>query len=93
MLCKQEGSSPVSAIIEMKDMDMYAVSLSMSDFGLGTMLANCHVCGIMLLLRAALNILVSNASPRWPMCFRYLMFSLSGSCELLFLVCFIASWT
>ena len=27
------------------------------------------------------------------MCFRYLMFSLSGPCELLFLLCFIASWS
>ena len=27
------------------------------------------------------------------MCFRCLIFSLSGPCELLFLLCFIASWT
>ena len=47
----------------------------------------------MLLLRAVLNILVRNASPRGPMCLRCLMFSLSGPCELLFLPCFIASWT
>ena len=39
----------------------------------------------MLLLRAVLNILVRNASPRGPMCFRCLIFSLSGPCELLFL--------
>ena len=39
------------------------------------------------------NILVRNASPRGPMCFRCLIFSLSGPCELLFLLCFIASWT
>ena len=32
----------------------------------------------MLLLRVVLNILVRNASPRGPMCFRCLMFSLSG---------------
>ena len=32
-----------------------------------------------------------NASPRGPMCFRCLIFSLSGPCELLFLLCFIAS--
>ena len=37
-----------------------------------------------LLLRAVLNILVRNASPRRPMSFRCLMFSLSGPCELLF---------
>ena len=38
----------------------------------------------MFLLRAVLNILVRNASPRGPMCFRCLIFSLSGPCELLF---------
>ena len=47
----------------------------------------------MFLLRAVLNILMRNASPRGPMYFRYLIFSLSGPCELLFLICFIASWT
>ena len=30
---------------------------------------------------------------RTPMCFRCLIFSLSGPCELLFLLCFIVSWT
>ena len=43
----------------------------------------------MFLLRAVLNILVRNASPRGPMCFRCLIFNLSGPCELLFLPCFI----
>ena len=62
-------------------------------FGIETMLANFHVLGIMLLIRAVLNILMMNASPRGPMCFRCLIFSLSGPCELLFLLCFIASWT
>ena len=57
------------------------------------MLANFHVWGIMFLLRAVFNILVRNASPRGPMCFRCLIFKLSGPCELLFLLCFIASWT
>ena len=44
------------------------------------------MCGIMLVFRAALNMLVRNASPRGSMCFRCLMFSLSGPCELLFLL-------
>ena len=44
----------------------------------------------MFLLRAVLNILVRNASPRGPMCFRCLIFNLSGPCELLFLLCFIS---
>ena len=66
---------------------MYEISLCMSllGFGMGTMLANFHMCGIMLLLTAVLNMLVRNTSPREPVCFRCLMFSWSGSCELLFL--------
>ena len=64
-----------------------------SGFGMGTMLANFHMCGIMPVSRAVFNMLVSNASPRGPMCFRCLMFNLSGPCELLFLLYCIASWT
>ena len=88
-------SSSVFAITDRRDMDLHEVPLSMSllGFGMGTMLANFHMCGIMLVLRAVLNILVRNASPRGPMCFRCLIFYLSGPCELLFLLCFIASWT
>ena len=76
-------------------MGLYVVPLSMSlmGFGMGTMKVNFHMCGIMLVLRAVFNMLVRNASPRGPMCFRCLMFNLSGPCELLFLLCFIASWT
>ena len=40
----------------------------------------------MLLLRAVSNILVRIASPRGPLCFRCLLFSLSGPCELFFFV-------
>ena len=76
--------STVFAITERIDMDLYEVPRSISDFGMGTMLANIHMRGIMLLLRAVLNI-VKNASPRGPMGFRCLMFCLSGPCELLFL--------
>ena len=67
--------------------------MSLLGFGMGTMLANFHRCGIMLVLRAVFNMLVRNESPRGPMCFRCLMFNLSGSCALLFLLCVIASWT
>ena len=76
-------------------MVLYEVPLSMSllGFGIGTMLANFHMCVIMLVLRVVFNMLVRNASPRGTMCFRCLMFSLSGPYELLFLLCFIASWT
>ena len=95
LLCKEEGSSPVSAITERRDMGLYEVPLSMSllGFGMGTMLANFHMCGIMLVLRAVFNMLVRNARPRGEMCSRCLIFSLSGPCELLFLLCFIASLT
>ena len=74
----------VFAITERRDMVLYEVPLSMSllGFGMGNMLANFHMCGIMLVLRAVFNMLVMNASPRGPMCFRCLMFSLSGPCEL-----------
>ena len=65
------------------------LSVSLLGFGIGTMLANFYY----ILLIAVLNILVRNASPRGSMYFRCLIFSLSGPCELLFLLCFIASWT
>ena len=74
-------------------MDLYEVPLSISllGFGMGTMLANFHMCSIMFVL--SFNMIVRNASPRGPMCFRCLMLSLSGPCELLFSLCFIASCT
>ena len=54
-LCKEECSSPVSAITERSDMGLYEVPLSMSllGFGMGTMLANFHRCGIMLVSKRA----------------------------------------
>ena len=93
LLYKEEGSSPVSAITEKRDMVLYEVPLSLSllGFGMGTMLANFHMCDIMLVLIAVFSMLVVNASPGRPMCFRYMMFNLSGPCELLFLLCFNAS--
>ena len=58
-------------------MGLYEVPLSMSlfGFGMGTMLATFHMCG-MLMLRAVFNMLVRNESPRGPMCYRCLKFSL-----------------
>ena len=56
-LCKEEGSSPVSAITERRDMGLYVLSMSLLGFGMGTMLANFHMCGIMLVLRADFNML------------------------------------
>ena len=45
LLCKEESSSPVTAITERRDMGLYEVPLSVSllGFGIGTMLANFHV--------------------------------------------------
>ena len=82
----------MSANTEMSDMGLYEVPLSMSllGFGMGTILVNFHMCGIMLVSRA---VFMRNVSPRGTMCFRCLMFNLSGMCELLFLLCFISSWT
>ena len=76
-------------------MGLYELPLSMPllGFGMGTMLANFHMCDIMLEFRAVFNMLVRNAIPRGSMCFRCLMFNVSGPCELLFLLCFISSWT
>ena len=42
------------------------------------MLANFHMCGIMLVLEPGFNMLVKNACLRGPMCFRCLIFSLLG---------------
>ena len=47
----------------------------------------------MLLFTDMLYMLVRYASPSGPMCFRCLMFTLSGPVELLFFLCFIAAWT
>ena len=52
------------------------------------MLVNFHMCGIVVVLRADFNMLVRNASPRGHMCL-----VCQGLCELLFSLCFIASWT
>ena len=47
------------------------------------MLANFHMCDIMLVLRAVFNMLVRNASQRGHICFSCLMFSLSGPCDII----------
>ena len=76
-------------------MGLYEVSLSISllGFGMGNLLAYFHMCSIMLLSRAVLNMLVKNSSPWEPMCFRWLMFSLPGPRELFLLLCFIVPRT
>ena len=81
--CYVRKKDSVFTITERRDMSLYEVPLSVSllGFGIGTMLAN-SMCEVLCL----------NASPRGPMCFRCLIFNLSGPCELLFLLFFIASW-
>ena len=76
-------------------MGLYEVPLSISVLGYGmvTILANFHVCGIMLRLRAVLNMLMRNVSPKRHTYFWCMVFSISGPCELLFLLCFIAFGT
>ena len=51
-----------TAITERRDMGLYEVPLSMSllGFGMGTMLANFLMCGIMLVLTAVFNMPVYN---------------------------------
>ena len=96
LLCKEECSSPVFLqLMRGRIWALHEVLLSMSllGFGMGTMLTRFHMCGLMLVLRAVFNMLVRNASPGGPMCFRCLMFKLSGPCELLFVLCFIVYWT
>ena len=74
-------------------MGIYEVFLFMSllGFGTGTMLANFHMFHYVA-VKISFNMFVRNASPRGPMCFWCLMFSLPAPCELLLLLCFIASW-
>ena len=67
--------------------------MSLFGLGIGIMLANFHMWGIMFLLRAVVYMFVRKVSPRGSMCFRCLMQRLSGPTELLFLLCCIASWT
>ena len=57
--------SGVFAITGMKDMCLYEMPLfvSLLGFGMGTILDNFHMLGVMLLLRAVVNILARNASP------------------------------
>ena len=66
------------------------LSLSLLGFGDGDYVSQLPYVWYYVVLRALLNMLVRNASPRWPMWYRCLMFNLSGPCELLFLLCFTA---
>ena len=58
--------------------------MALLGFGMGIILDNLHVCGMMLLFNVTLNMLIRYASPRGPMYFRCIMFNLSVPVELLF---------
>ena len=81
LLCKEEGSSPVFAITEMRDMSLYEVPLSLLGFGMGPVSrlpCALYYVGVKTCSRGR------NVSSRGHMCFRCLMFGFSGPCELLF---------
>ena len=50
--------SSVFAITERRVTGIVPLSMSLVGFGMGTMLSNFHMCGIMLVLRAVFNMLV-----------------------------------
>ena len=70
----------MSAITERRDMGLYErpLSVSLLDFGIWTMLANFPCVRYYVFIKSSLNILVRNVSQRGPMCFRCLIFNLSG---------------
>ena len=79
VLFKEEGLSPVSAITERRDMVLYEVPLSMSllGFGMWTMLDTFHVL-YYVVVWSSFKHDHWDARQRAHMCFRCLMFSLSG---------------
>ena len=92
MLFVMYGSSVFSdvfAITERSEMGLYDMPMFMSlfGFGIGMMLSSFH--GMMLLFSDVLYMLASIG----PICLRYMMLTLSGPVELLFLLSFIAAWT
>ena len=54
--------------------------------GIGMMLASFHMCGMVLVLRARLKVLVRYVRSSGPMCLRCLILMPSGPVELLFLL-------
>ena len=84
LLCMEEGSFPVSLQLlsggTFNLLCLYDVLLFMSfgGGGIGTMLANYYMCGIMLVLRAVFNMLVRNGIPGGSLCVKCLIFSSSG---------------
>ena len=62
-----QGTMPQKPRVPVTYMEQtHKTNKSLLGFGMGTILANFHMCDIMLLLSAVLNIFVRNASPRGP---------------------------
>ena len=89
VMCGGMIFSSVFAMGENSAMGLYDVPrvVSLPGLGIGLILANFHVCGIVFVLRERLNIAVRYISAVTPRC---LIFMLSGPVEL-FLACLIAS--
>ena len=85
LLCKEEGSSPVSLQLVRGGIGACMKCPYLCLFLDGDYVRQLPYVWYYVGVRAVFNMLVRNASPRWTICFRCLMFSLSGPCELLFL--------
>ena len=72
----------MSAITERRDMGLYEVLLSVSGFGIGTMLANFHVGGMFFVKSSFKHTRDECESKRAYVYFRCLIFNLSGPCKL-----------
>ena len=86
MICGRRAFSRVFEITESSEIGRKDVPVSLSGFSIGMMLASFHMCGMVLVLRARLNVLVRYVRPSGPMCLRCLMLMPSGPVELLFLL-------
>ena len=87
-LCKEEGFSPLSMQLLRGGIwaCMRALVYVFVGFWDGDYVIQVPYVWYYVSVRAVFNILVRNASPRGSMCFRCQMYSLSGPCELLFLL-------
>ena len=91
MLDVMYGSMIFSRSLEMGDMremGLYEVPMFGSLLGLrmGMMFANFHMCGMVFVFSARVNVCVRYRSASGPRCFRCRMLILSGPVELLFLL-------
>ena len=89
VLVSSYGSSGFSSVItERSEKGLYDVHMLMFLLDFGMMIANCNVCGMMLLFGAMLYILVTYGSPSGLMCLGdcYLLYQATWSCYFCFVV-------